>query len=179
MVNYLETERLIIRKFSETDLDDLLLYTSDEEVMKYLPENPYNKQETQKFISDNIKNTENLAVVLKDQNKVIGHIVFHIWYEPFRTWEIGWVFNKNYHNKGYATEAALKVLEYGFEKLNIHRMIATCDPRNTASYKVMEKLNMRREGRNVKCVYIKGSWQDEYFYAMLEEEWDVCKDRVK
>lgn len=112
-----------------------------------------------------------MAVALKADKVLIGHIVFHPWFAP-QTHEIGWVFNKRYHGQGYATEAAYALLEYGFERLRLHRVIATCQPENVPSYRVMEKLGMRREGHFQKCIYRGESrWWDEYFYAMLEEEW--------
>lgn len=119
MFDYLETERLFIRRFSEEDLNSVFYYTADLEVMKYLPENPFSEDDAKEFIRKNVyEHTEEFPVILKSENKLIGHIVFHYWYEPFKTWEIGWVFNKEYHGHGYATEAAAKFLEYGFEKLN-------------------------------------------------------------
>ncbi|MFN2185279.1 MAG: GNAT family N-acetyltransferase, partial [Anaerolineae bacterium] len=66
---------------------------------------------------------------------------------------------------------ARAVLDLAFGKLGLHRVIATCDPRNDASRRVMEKLGMRREGHFVKGVQIHGEWADEYFYAILAEEW--------
>lgn len=177
MFDCLETEHLIIRNFVKEDLKEVLEYTSDPEVMRYLPESTFTKEDAEEFISKNInEKTEEFAVILKSENKVIGHIIFHPWYEPFKTWEIGWVFNKEYHRKGFASEAASKFLEHGFETLNLHRIIATCDPRNTASYKVMEKIGMRREGRNIKSVNINNEWLDEYFYAILDEEWLMKKN---
>ncbi|WP_369128168.1 GNAT family N-acetyltransferase [Inconstantimicrobium porci] len=132
----------------------------------------HDRKQAEIFIDKNTgDDIEEYAVVLNSENKLIGHIVFHEWYAPFKTWEIGWVFNNSYHNKGYATEAAKAVLKYAFEDLKLHRVIATCDTENTASYKVMEKIGMRREGHNIRCVYIKGKWQDEYFYAIHDEEW--------
>lgn len=176
MFKFLETNRLIIRKFEENDLDEVFDYASNQEVMRYLPEDVFSKDDTRKFLKKNAyEKAEEYAVILKEENKVIGHIVFHPWYEPFKTWEIGWVFNDKYHRRGFASEAALKILEYGFENLKLHRIIATCDPRNIASYKVMEKIGMRREGHNIKAVNINNEWLDEYFYAILDEEWLVKK----
>lgn len=103
-------------------------------------------------------------MVLRDTNTLIGHIVFHKYFGE-HTYEIGWVFNQKYHSKGYASEAARAILKYGFEEMNLHRIIATCQPQNKPSYRVMEKIGMRREG------YFKNEWWDEYYYAILEEEW--------
>ena len=102
---------------------------------------------------------------------MIGHLVFHPWFAP-RTYEIGWLLGKAYHGHGYATEAAAAMLKYGFEDLLLHRVIATCQPENVPSYRVMEKIGMRKEGWFRKCIYRDDqTWWDEYFYALLEEEW--------
>ena len=60
--------------------------------------------------------------------------------------EIGYILNRRYWNQGYMTEAARKVVSFGFEQLGLHRIIATCDPANIGSYRVMEKIGMQREG---------------------------------
>ena len=61
------------------------------------------RKQAEIFIDKNTgDDIEEYAVVLNSENKLIGHIVFHEWYAPFKTWEIGWVFNNSYHNKGYA-----------------------------------------------------------------------------
>ncbi len=65
-------------------------------------------------------------------------MVFHQYFGE-HTYEIGWVFNPDYYNKGYASEAAQALLNYGFKDMQLHRIIATCQPQNIASYKVMEK----------------------------------------
>ena len=110
-------------------------------------------------------------MVLKETGQLIGHMVFHPWFAP-RTYEIGWVFHPGWHGRGYATEAARALLDYGFRELGLHRIIATCQPENPASYRVMEKIGMRREGHFRKCIYRGGeTWWDEYFYAILAEEW--------
>ena len=61
-------------------------------------------------------------------------------------------------------------LKYGFKEMKLHRIIATCQPQNTPSYRVMEKIGMRREGYFRKCIPHGNEWWDEYYYAILEEE---------
>src|SRR5690606_8554558 len=119
-------------------------------------------------------NAEKFAVTINEGNILIGHMVFYKWYGE-STYEIGWVFNPVYQNNGFATEAAQAILTYAFKELNVHRIISTCQPQNTPSYRVMEKIGMRREAHFKKCIpanFKKGTgWWDEYFYAILEEEW--------
>lgn len=170
-VMHVETERLLIRKFELKDLQAVYEYTSDANVMKYIPEGVFTEEAVQDFIRQNMGNeAEKFAVVLKGENILIGHIFFGKYFGN-HTYEIGWVFNPKYYNKGYASEAAKAILQFGFENMNLHRVIATCQPQNPPSYRVMEKIGMRREGYFKKCIPNGDEWWDEYYYAILEEEW--------
>jgi ribosomal-protein-alanine N-acetyltransferase len=167
----IQTERLSIRKFDSQDLHEVLKYTSDTSVMKYIPEGLFNEDDAKQFISKNSGDgAEKFPVVLTEEDKLIGHMVFHKYFGE-HTYEIGWVFNPDYQNKGYCSEAARALLKYGFEDMKLHRIIATCQPENHPSYRVMEKIGMRREGYFKKCIPKGDEWWDEYYYAILEEEW--------
>jgi ribosomal-protein-alanine N-acetyltransferase len=168
----IETRRLAIRQFRPDDWKAVYEYMSDPKVVAYLPEGRLTEAQTREFLAENTgEHAKALAVTLKADEALIGHMVFHPWFAP-QTYEIGWVFSRRYHGHGYATEAAYALLEHGFEGLQLHRVIATCQPENVPSYRVMEKLGMRCEGHFQKCIYRgENRWWDEYFYAMLEEEW--------
>ncbi|MFC4322138.1 GNAT family N-acetyltransferase [Litchfieldia salsa] len=169
----ISTERLIVRNFQHDDWESVYEYTNDATVMKYIPEGIFSKESAQEFVTENIgEKAKHFPVLLKTDQTLIGHIVFHKVFGD-HTYEIGWVFNPKYYNKGYASEAARSVLKYGFETLKLHRIIATCQPENIASYRIMEKVGMRREGLFKKCIPRGDDWWDEYFYAILEEEWTV------
>jgi [ribosomal protein S5]-alanine N-acetyltransferase len=165
------TDRLIIREFTYDDWQSVHNYTSNSTVMTYMPEGVLSEEDTKVFVLKNIgEEAKNFPVLLRKDQVLIGHIVFHKYFGN-HTYEIGWVFNPTYHNKGYASEAANAVLKYGFETLNLHRIIATCQPENMPSWRVMEKLGMRREGYFKKCIPQGSEWWDEYYYALLQEEW--------
>ncbi|MDM5336394.1 GNAT family N-acetyltransferase [Fictibacillus enclensis] len=165
------TKRLQIRRFIPEDWQAVYNYTSNPTVMEYIPEGVFTRDGAKAFIEENSgDHPEKYAVVLREKNQLIGHMVFHRYFGN-HTYEIGWVFNPAYHNKGYASEAAQAVLDYGFEILKLHRIIATCQPENPPSYRVMEKIGMRREGYFKKCIPHGDGWWDEYYYAILEEEW--------
>ncbi|AST93702.1 GNAT family N-acetyltransferase [Sutcliffiella cohnii] len=168
---FIATKRLKIRRFIKDDIHALIEYTSDPSVMEYIPEGVFTEGDAKEFIDKNMGDEpEKFAVVLKDENRLIGHIVFHRYFGD-HTYEIGWVFHTQYYNKGYASEAALATLQYGFEQLQLHRIIATCQPENIGSYRVMEKIGMRKEGFFKKCIPHGDGWWDEYYYAILKEEW--------
>ena len=171
-IAHIETQRLRLRSFQRNDWQAVYEYTADPAVMGYIPEGPFTPAQAQAFVADNMgAHARAVAVLLKTANILIGHIVFHPW-EASQTYEIGWVFKRASHGQGYATDAAVAVLPYGFAALPLHRIIATCQPQNVASWRVMEKLGMRREGHFRKCLRRpENQWWDEYFYALLAEEW--------
>ncbi len=174
----IETQRLRIRPFRQEDWRAVYAYVSDPIVATYTPDGPMTAEQTQVYIAKQISADKPHAYALflkstSDQvdELLIGHMVFHPWFEQ-RTYEIGWTIHPAYQRQGHATEAAAALLHYGFAEMKLHRIIATCQPENVASYRVMEKIGMRREGHFQQCIY-RGDdqWWDEYFYAMLAQEW--------
>lgn len=170
----IETSRLIIRPFQPGDWPSVLTYLSDPGVTAYLPDGVLNEDQVKAFIARSpTYEGASYAVVRKEANDLIGHLVYHPWFAP-RNYEVGWVFHPQHQGYGYATEAARAALQHGFQTLGLHRIIATCQPENIASWRVMEKLGLRREGHFQKCIYRGGDlWWDEYFYAVLREEWKL------
>lgn len=167
------TARLLIRPFQAEDWRAMLSYTTDPAVMEYMEGGVLTAEQTHAFVARHLNGDEEYAyaLLLDDASTLIGHMVFHPWFAP-ATYEIGWVLHPNYQRRGYASEAALALLRYGFETMKLHRIIATCQPENQASWGVMEKIGMRREGHFQKCIHRGGDvWWDEYFYALLAEEW--------
>ncbi|MEY9978716.1 GNAT family N-acetyltransferase [Lysinibacillus sp. RC79] len=168
---FIKMNRLLIREFEVQDWLAVYEYTSNPNVMRYIPEGVFNEAQAKKFVSENSgEKAKYFPIILLNENIVIGHIVFHQYFGD-HTYEIGWVLNPNYFNNGYASEAAKAVLDYGFKEMKLHRIIATCQPENIPSYKVMEKIGMRREGYFKKCIPHNDDWWDEYYYAVLDEEW--------
>jgi RimJ/RimL family protein N-acetyltransferase len=175
----LETDRLYLRPFDDADLTDLYEYYCQPDVTRYLPWGAKNLLETRDALNKKNGRTTlkgdnsiyNLAVILKETNKLIGDILLFLRSVEFRQGELGYVFNPEFHGRGYATEAAEVMLELGFETFNFHRIYARCDPRNISSYKLMERLGMRREAHFIHNEIFKGAWGDELIYAILENEW--------
>lgn len=159
----LETDRLVIRKFCYDDWDNLYEYLSQETVVKYEPYNVFSEEECRQEAINRSRSDAFWAVCLKENNKLIGNIYFN-GLEPkeFLTWKIGYVFNPSYYGKGYATEGCKRILKYGFEQLGAHGIIGKCSPENTSSWRLLERLFMRREGKPI--------WHDAYQYSILAEE---------
>jgi len=175
----IETDRLVIRRFRQEDWKDLYEYLSKEEVVRYEPYATYSEEQCKEEAMRRASDFAFWAVCLKDTDKLIGNLYFcKQGPSEFRTWELGYVFNSDFQGKGYATEASNRIIKYGFEFLNVRRIIANCNPLNTSSWKLLERLKLRREGHSLQTVYFKldqdGNpiWHDTYTYAMLYKEWE-------
>jgi RimJ/RimL family protein N-acetyltransferase len=175
----LTTEGLIIRPFLPGDYRDLYEYLSLPETYRFEPGKPITLKEAKDECRRRAKGNMFWAAVLKDgPQKLIGHVSFYQM-EPklFLTWEIGYIFNPAFQNKGYASEAAQAVIKYAFKELGAHRVVGHCNPENTPSWKVLEKCGMKREGLQRKNFLIRNDekgnpvWLDSYEYAILDEDY--------
>ena len=174
----LTIDRLIIRPFLKSDHADLYEYLSLEETYRYEPGQPITKAEARKMAEERAGGSDFRAVTLKEKpQKLIGHVSF-IQQEPkqFRTWEIGFIFNPAFQNKGYATEASRAIIEHAFKERNAHRVVGYCAVDNVASRRVLEKCGLRREGLLRKNAFFyedengKPRWFDSHQYAILAED---------
>lgn len=176
----IETEHLLLREYTAADEADIHEYASDPTVPRYDSWGPNTAAQTHEHILRRLceqqtwpRDDVSLAAELQDERKVIGSIRLWIVDAQNRCGEIGYTFNRRYWNNGFATEAARALLSAAFRALNLRRIVATCDTRNTGSWRVMEKIGMRREGRFLRDKFQKGEWRDSYAYAMLDEDWKL------
>lgn len=173
-----ETERLIIRHMSESDVEDFLAYQTHPEVTRYQPYEPATRESALRFLAKQAVAEPSdagaylaFAVHHKRDNKMIGEVGIEVFPRAQSRGGIGWSFHPDYHGQGYASEAARVLLAYSFSFLDLHRLTTFCDTRNVASYQLMERLGMRREGHSLQSMLLRGVWQDIYHYALLREEW--------
>jgi len=174
----IETERLILRKFKESDVAAFFKYRSNPEVALYQGWEDYKFQQATEFIVEqmnfepNIEDTWfQIAIELKESRLLVGDCAIHTLKQDINQVEIGFTLEPMYHNMGFAGEAIKCLLGYIFTVLKKHRVIAITDVRNKNSIKLLEKVGMRREGHFIKNAWYKGEYTDEYEYAMLREEY--------
>ncbi len=174
----LETEHLFLREFKEDDYSAVREYAPDPEVHRFVVFGPGTEEDTQNFIHQCMeeqnkepRETFTLAVILKSEGngKLIGGCGLTL--EGKGNANMGYLFNSRYWGNGYATEVARALLNFGFRQLGRHRIYATCDVRNIASARVMEKVGMRREAHFHLDVWLRDHWRDSFLYAILEQEW--------
>ena len=174
----IRSERLLLRYLRITDLVDFLDYRSKPEIAEYQFWSPFSEKDAREHI---LKYKDEppwipgswtqLGIVLLKEDKLIGDCALRIdSFEPSNG-EIGFNLSPDYQGSGYATEAVSALFDYAFNTLNMHRIMAIADSRNTPSVKLMKRLGMRQEAHFVKNIWFKGGWGDEFIYAILKEEW--------
>ncbi|TLN20207.1 GNAT family N-acetyltransferase, partial [bacterium] len=89
---------------------------------------------------------------------------------------IGLTLARPYHGQGYGFEASTRLLDYLFFELKMRRVHADCDALNHASYRLLEKLGLRREAHFVESIWFKGNLASEYWYAILDREWAALRN---
>lgn len=165
----IDTERLILRRFSEKDLLDLFEYLSDPEVVKFEPYRPMTLDEVREELNRRIASDEMVAVELKSSGKLIGNV--YLGKREDNTLEIGFVLNKRYWNQGFASESCKALIKNAFSS-GTTRIYAECDPENQGSWNLLESLGFSRTAHLEKNVFFwkdangKPIWKDTYIYAL-------------
>jgi len=167
------TSRLRLRPFRPEDEAEVHAFTSDPQVTRYTSWEPHTRAETNARLRTWIADPSSiqLAIELRKDPAVIGWTGFVSLDSSRQTGIFGYLLHRGYWGKGYATEAARGLIDWGFTHLNLHRVVAECATENIASTKILEKLGLRREAHFRKNIMKSGRWQDTYLYAQLKEEW--------
>ncbi len=170
----LETERLILRRLNNNDVNEILELRGNPETMKFIPR-PLAKTTDDalahiKVINDKIDTNEgiNWAITLKGNPKFMGLLgLYKIHVENFRS-EIGYMILPEFNNRGIISEAILAVVNYGFDVMNLHSIEAVIDPANTASEKVLIKNGFVKEAHLIENEFAEGKFWDSVIYSLLK-----------
>ncbi len=172
-----ETKRLLIREFSQADLDGLSAVESPSDAERHQAFDLSHPDQLRPAIRAAITHAReeprrvwDLAVQMKDGGLIGRGGVTLSLVEP-REGTMWFVSDPRFWNQGYITEAAMGLFKFCFEDLKLHRVIGESDPANAGSARLMEKLGMRKEAHFVKNACIKGVWKDTAVWALLEDEW--------
>lgn len=173
----IETLRLRLRPIDNKDAVDLFKYRSDAVTNKFQGWIPKKLEDAYEFIKktstemDIVNSWFQFVLMEKKSNKLIGDIGVHFLDIDKKQAEIGITLHKNHQGKGFATEALKGIMDYLFNQLNKHRIIASIDPENNKSIELFERLGFRKEAHFRKNLLVNGKWADDLIYAILKNEW--------
>jgi ribosomal-protein-alanine N-acetyltransferase len=171
----LETERLILRRMGKDDAPEMFFFRSDSSVMKYIGREPAKTMKDAEGFIEKIETgiNDNSAIMwgitLKENSKkMIGTICFwNIQKENYRA-EIGFLLHPEHWRKGIMKEAINLVLDYGFNKMNLHSIEGRIHPDNIASSSVLESTGFKKEGFLKEDFYFRGEFLDTIIYSRLK-----------
>jgi RimJ/RimL family protein N-acetyltransferase len=174
----LETTRLELREYVETDWERVHIYGSSKEFTRFEAWGPNSETDTKKFINEMIANlAENprykfeFAMIEKESGLLIGGCGLRREGSNSSVGVFGYAVNPEFQGKGFATEATKCLLEYGFKTLKLSVIYAVCDARNIASYTVMKKCGLNEVARFPNKRELKGEVNDELRFEILRDEY--------
>ncbi len=173
----IQTERLTLRRFRLSDASDVHAYANDEEWQRYLLPLPYPYElvHAEQFVAESFlkdwKSKPTFAIV--QDGTVIGAINLGM-DKRKQTAEMGYAIARRHWGNGYGTEAALAIVDWAFETLCLAKVFAFANVDNRRSWRVMERVGMKREGvlrGEVPSGDDTEARQDVAYYGILREEW--------
>jgi RimJ/RimL family protein N-acetyltransferase len=173
----IHTERLVLRPCRAEDFDAVNKYAQNPEVCQFI--RPAEGEERVRHVIKSLSSGwrfspdewSGLMITLPEDDRPIGDLVFRVDDEATKRIEIGYRLSPQYAGRGYITEAVFELIERLFKEFGVHKIVARCDPRNIPSYRIMEKLGMKREAF-FKQHYLNGDQlTDQLDYAILSSEW--------
>jgi ribosomal-protein-alanine N-acetyltransferase len=181
----LVTERLILREYRAEDLCAVHAYAVDPEVTRFMTWGPNTPGMSRQALDRRLaeqrvwpRDEVNLAVVVKAEDRLIGAARFQIRDPVQGLADFGYVLGRAAWGRGFATELAKTLVRVAFDRLDLHRLWATCDALNTASQGVLRKAGLRHEGRFRRDVMVRGAWRDTDQFAILREDWLAGREAI-
>ena len=174
----IESERLILRRFRDADLAPFVAYRNDSEVARYQSWDSFDEREARAFIRE-VRSAQpgvpgewfQFAVESKEFGGLVGDCALQVDGQEHYRAEVGFTLAREHQGKGFASEAVARLLDYAFDALRLHRVVAIAACRNEPSWRLLERVGLRQEGHFLESVWFKGGWSDEYLYAVLKDEW--------
>lgn len=176
----LETERLLLRKLSDSDADILFPYWSCPEVTEYFTMEPFKqRQEAVEMIQllNSLYDKDDAirwGLVIKNTGMLCGTCGFHNLRPEHKRAEIGYEIGKQYWGQGIMAEALRKILEYGFSNMSFNRIEAFINKGNQKSMNLVEKLGFLQDGLLREYEFARGSYVDQYCYSLLKKDWEIA-----
>lgn len=167
--------RVLLRDFEPGDLDATLAIVGDPAVTRWLSFDTRGRAEQAGRLAQDIVRAQTTPRpdyylgVIAESGQLVGFARLGL--GPHSGAELGYAIRADHWGRGYATEAAAVLVDWGFRELGLHRIIALTAPDNEASHAVLARLGFRVEGHQREHVFTNGAWRDSVLYALLEHEW--------
>jgi RimJ/RimL family protein N-acetyltransferase len=185
----LSTERLLLRELQPQDAPALFAVFSDPVTVDYTEWEPFRTVSEAEWLVNWARTSAEQDPRLvfawgicqhnAQDTGVIGMVTLSIRNRSIGEASLGYILLRSTWGRGFASEAGIAVVDFGFQQLQLHRITGACSPENVASARVLEKIGMRREGCLIRNKWEKEQWRDTAIFALLEDEWDTSQSKRK
>ncbi len=167
----IETGRLFLRKISMDDAVDIFLLRTNDEAIKYIHKPKLKTVDDAKELINKMNEPDRIqwGITLIGENKIIGTIGYHRIEEDHSRAEIGYMLHPLHWNTGMMSEAIERVIDYGFNKMNLHSIEAIINPGNSVSRKILQKFNFIKEAYFKENFFFEGEFFDSEVYSLVKK----------
>jgi len=173
----LTTPRLLLRPLAEADAPAVFAIFSHPEVMRYWSSPPFTDMaQAERLVRDSqeghaTSGYRQFGIVRQSDAALLGTCTLFAFHTASRRAEMGYALGRPFWGAGYMHEALTALVDYAFTALDLHRLEADIDPRNTASARTLERLGFRYEGLGRERWIVEGEISDTAWYGLLAREW--------
>ncbi|SDK47037.1 GNAT family N-acetyltransferase [Natronorubrum texcoconense] len=169
---FLSGDRIDLRPIEEDDLGFLQREINDPRIWRAIGRpRPVNGPQERAFFENVVCDDDTVNLLIVADSSPVGTIAFNAIDWETRQAEIGYWVAPEHHGQGYGTDAAARLVAYGFDQLGLHKITARVFEFNEASRRLLESVGFTREGVHRDDVFVDGAFQDTYWYGLLEDEW--------
>lgn len=179
----LETERLVLKALRSSDVGGVQLVDCDPQVTYFRGMSPLTQEESAAWVAKQLRSRKSKkrtwmfwCVRSREDGAFVGISMLRQLNADWREYEIGYSVAHSEWGKGFGTEATRATLAFAFQELKAHRMVANTYPQNIGSRRVLEKLGFRLEAEQKQSYFEHGRWQDNFQYALLQDEFFASFD---
>jgi ribosomal-protein-alanine N-acetyltransferase len=167
----IETERLLLRKVSMDDAEDILKLRTNEAAMKYIKKPKLLSMDDAKELIKKMNEPDRIqwAITLHSADRIIGTIGYHKIDKNHYRAEIGYMLHPDHWNTGMMSEAITRVIDHGFNKMMLHSIEAIIDPENNISRKLLMKFGFIKEGYYKENFFFEGKFFDSEVYSLVKK----------
>jgi [ribosomal protein S5]-alanine N-acetyltransferase len=174
----LQSERLLVRRFADHDRATGVAHERDRGIMRWIRD-PQPEAESEQRLATALqpwsgKDGEWLLLTVApraQRDAMLGIVCCRVTTHEHETMEIGYRLATDVHRRGYCFEAVRRLVTFLFDEIRVRKLVAMCVAENEPSWRLLEKLGMRREGRLREYTHLDGAWRDELVYGLLAREW--------
>lgn len=170
---FLDGDTVTLRTIEEEDLDFMQAAANDRELRQAIGRvHPVNGPQEQAFFEEVVCDDETVNLLVAADGTRVGTVGFSIVTHETDSAEVGYWIAPEHQQQGYGSEAVALLVDYGFRELGLHRIEARVYEFNEGSQRLLESVGFQREGVHRDGQFIHGEYQDEYWYGLLDDEWD-------